>query len=237
MEIQVFRVLRNPKTRVGKGEILNPNELKKGNPVSFMMAKGYQRVLLGFLREIEFATVEDIQVPQCTSRARYLVKVVDAFVREMKNADDRKALKDQSPAQFRSRVLNPILQRQRCGVPDNEPMKVQSAVGPTDRDAREFYLTCDPLHSSEADMTLGNLLYLPSVRLSICSITLDVNREVWDAFHTNTKVLWPHRREREAGGIRGPPVLEDLHLEVIAKERYANLYKSIMPKSVRNAVF
>lgn len=235
--ITAFRAIRNPKIKEKKGEIVNPRLLIPGNGRSYTIPAGYQRVLLGLLREIDFEASEKIGDPRCTSRARYLVKVLDAFVLELRNPGDRQSLLSKRPSKFRSKVLNPILQRQRLGVLDNVPNDVRKAVGLTDDDAQRFYLSFDPLHPSEANGSVHNLLYLPSVRLSLCSISLRVDKAAWDGFHHNTQVLWRIRGAREAEGAWDHAILDDRELEVIRMEHYPHLYQNIIQRPVRTTVF
>ena len=93
--------------------------------------------------------------------------VLDLFVEELNR------IPPSAPHLFRSRVLNPILQRQLRGVSDHEPKAIRKEIkfGKDARvsiaDAASFYLAKDPLDQSLSRTMLRNLLYVWSVRLSL----------------------------------------------------------------------
>ena len=73
--------------------------------------------------------------------ATYLIKILDSFAVELPLIRGRL-----SPETWRSRVLNPLLQRQLNGVSDQEPEMVEQAVRSTPEKVARFYLGADLLN-------------------------------------------------------------------------------------------
>ena len=93
--------LLNPKPE----EVINPKPEEVMPPREYRIHAGYRRVLAGFIREIEFTTVDKVETHDCVFRGIYLIKILDHFAEELAHAPPN------SGARFRSRVLNPLLQR------------------------------------------------------------------------------------------------------------------------------
>ena len=83
---------------------------------------------------------DNVTEGNCLFRATYLLKVLDLFAKELVG------IAAELPQRWRSRVLNPILQRQLAGVLDNVPNMVELQVGRSVEEAAQFYLTVDPLN-------------------------------------------------------------------------------------------
>ena len=121
---------------------------------------------------------DNIADERLVSRAQYLTRVLDSLAKELcslpskprafKCSDGMGNMKN-APHMFRSQVLNPILQRQLRGIPDNEPTEVELAVGTSDKEVEAFYLDLDPLHPDLVMRTLRNLIYILPVRFSLAS--------------------------------------------------------------------
>ena len=96
-------------------------------------------------------------------RQAYAVKVLNLFAEELLGFQ-------QSPVTFRSRVLNPILQRYIEGVADNYLSCVESALTrgeprkATFADAVRFYLSEDPVDTRWIPSLRRNLVYIPEAR-------------------------------------------------------------------------
>ena len=93
--------LLNPKPE----EVINPEPGEVMPPREYRIHAGYRRVLAGFIREIEFTTVDKVETHDCVFRGIYLIKILDHFAEELAHAPPN------SVTRFRSRVLNPLLQR------------------------------------------------------------------------------------------------------------------------------
>jgi len=95
--------------------------------------------------------------------AAYAEETLDAFGKELFGA------KIVDPAAFRSKVLNPVLQRQLHGVPSHYTPAVRGAVAGGDRpvtirDATVFYLKNDPISPTMIPSYRRNCVYIPEVR-------------------------------------------------------------------------
>ena len=161
VEIIVRPIVRVKELTAGQRELLPHTDEERGEPTSWTIHAGYHRVLAGFLKEIAFMEKGGLKSHNCLFRATYLSKVLDLFVAELPR------VRSSTPASFRSRVLNPILQRHLRGVLDHEPELVKGEVGGTRELAGKFYLTLDPLDPTLANEVLRNLLYIWPVRLSL----------------------------------------------------------------------
>jgi hypothetical protein len=236
VKIVVSRILRPPRAVFKRGEISDFRTLMVGHQCPHVIHAGYQRVLLGLIREIEFFSVDKIEDLTCKFRAHYLVKILDAFADELQNPGDKEDILTKTPHLFRSQVLNPILQRQRLGVYDNEPNDVKKAVGAKVDDAYIFYLSADPLHSKWANLTLRNILYISSVRLSLIFFSSECHSQGWNNAHHNTKIMLTKRRLMEEQGSWVDSILDDVEIETISRERLRPLYDKLIKSSVRSGV-
>lgn len=233
MELEVCRILRNPREQIKKGEISNPHLMTTGNGKKFRINAGYRTVLLGLLREVEFESVDQVKSAKCNFRAHYLVKVLDAFAAELNNPGDRKRLLDEKPYHFRSKVLNPLLQRQMRGVSDNSPDEVEKAVGRTDDDAHVFYHGEDPLAPEGRKLAIRNLLYVPSVRLSFLVLYSQCTNKYYAIIHKNTELMRAKRLPMEAEGAWDHSILDDLEIETIKREGFlVELFQKLIEASV-----
>lgn len=232
MKIRVARILRNPRIKEDPKVICRSESYITGDAEEYSIPRAYHRVLLGFIREINFVAEDQIENPDCHFRAHYLIKVLDSFAEELKNPGDKESLKIR-PSQFRSKVLNPILQRQRRGVKDNESTDVQSVVGNTVDDAHDFYLTSDPLYAEEGHLTLRNLVYLPSVRLSYLFLHAKCPQVNWEIYHKNTELLMTHRQEMRADDTWDDSILNAVEVKMIEEEESRHLYGKMLPDPVR----
>jgi hypothetical protein len=236
VKIVVSRILRPPRAVFKRGEISDSRTLISGHQSPHLIHAGYHRVLLGLIREIEFLSVDKIEDPKCKFRAHYLVKILDAFAEELEDPGDKGYILTNTPHLFRSQVLNPILQRQRLGVYDNEPNDVKQAVGTKNNDAYIFYLTDDPLHPKWANLTLRNILYIPSVRLSLSFASSVCHSQGWNNVHHNTKLMLTKRRSMEEQGSWDDSILYDFEIETLSREHLRNLYDRLIKISVRSSV-
>ena len=100
-------------------------------------------------------------------RQSYVRQVLDAVGRELKRCG-------KGGASFRSKVLNPILQRYLRGVPDCYTPSVRAAISgdqePTITDATAFYLSQDPVDPVHIPHYRRNLIYIVESRWHLCSL-------------------------------------------------------------------
>ena len=206
-DITVSTILRNPKDLSDPKKVSDPAAWKYGNPVQYKIHTGYQRVLQGFIRETELVTHDKIIQDQVLSRANYLGKVLDLFVGELKG-------RILPPEDFRSGVLNPILQRQLRGIVDENADHVKQAVGSTLEEAAEFYLKLDPLDPRHIMMILKGLLYVTPVRLSLGYLSYACNEGQVKEISKNTALMieFANGPPQKAGGLR-PKEVEIIHAE------------------------
>ena len=233
VEIEVSRVLRNPRVQVRRGEI--SNSLITAGGKQFRIHAGYHLFLLGLLREVKFVSVDKMTNEDCNFRAHYLVKVLDAFAAELMDPD-REEILTSTPHMFRSTVLNPILQRQMRGVPDNLPEEVERAVGHEKFPAELFYHQEDPLVDDIRKKFPRNLLYLPSVRLSFGTLYTMCTDKAWENVHYNTETILAIRREEEAQGVWKDYTFNEVEREVIRMEKLSGMYQRLLENSVCAAI-
>jgi hypothetical protein len=154
----------------------------------YSIHRGYLRVIKGFLREIKLMYKERVKEHNCLFRATYLLKILDHFAQELpsiaKGAESR----------WRSRALNPLLQRQLLGVPDQEPNLVRIMVGSSKDEAAAAYLTRDPLDPSEVQNLLRRILYVWPVRWSLSYLYKKATAESYASSRENTVSLFWERR-------------------------------------------
>jgi hypothetical protein len=158
-----------------------------GESKTYKVHAGYHHLLAGMLREIEFITLDKFSTHELLFRAEYLKRVLDVFVQELAKVNPRTCTR------FRSKVLNPILQRQLRGVHDNEPDAVRNEVGESKEDAAEFYLSVDPLDPSNRNRMRHNILYIWSVRLSLAYWDMAVDEDTVQRARVNTQKVFACR--------------------------------------------
>jgi hypothetical protein len=127
----------------------------------YKIHRGYYRVLKGFLKEIDLAYSEGANDQACLFRGVYLLKILDHFTNELRerNTEDESS--------WRSRVLNPLLQRQLHGICDQDSGKIRRQVGSDAAAAAAFYLTLDPLAPDMIPRLLYGILHVSPVRWSL----------------------------------------------------------------------
>ena len=83
----IHAVIRDPRVihKDGWG-LLNPKPEEVMPPREYRIHAGYRRVLAGFIREIEFMTVDKLETHDCVFLGIYLIKVLDHFAEELAHA-------------------------------------------------------------------------------------------------------------------------------------------------------
>ena len=181
--------------------------------------RGYRRVVAGLVREIEFVSMDGITDKITLARAAYLVKILDRF------GDELLEFTKAPGPRWRSRVLNPLLQRQLRGLTDDRMEDVERAVGSSVEDAVRFYLVEDPLDPKNTLRMMHDILYIWPVRHSLACLNRGGSQHTLDGILTNTLYLmknYENAEEWEAGS------LYDYELKVIRREEITNQYKKLI---------
>jgi hypothetical protein len=187
---------------------------------------GYYGVLLGFLREIHLVNGDGVKGERSLFRAIYLLKILDHFAKELPGitVDTR--------SRWRSRALNPILQRQLRGVSDQEAGMVKAEVGKTLEAAVEFYLVRDPICPESVRWRLRNILYVFPVRWSLGHLKIAGSQENYDDAYEATTRLLSERVKVSDEDFEGK-VLCEYELEVIEQEQLKEYYVTYIMEAVR----
>ena len=241
MQLIVHKIVRDPRDNEPR-TILTQEDLVPGeNSEEYTIHAGYRRVLLGFLREVDMLGSGEVPVNEYSFRGRYIVKVLDSFVKELElHRKKPRSLTSpgvgttstaEEPHLFRSQVLNPILQRQLCGIYDNEPETVRRAVGASIEAAECFYLTLDPLHPDLARRMLKNLLYVWPVRLSLAFYSRQGTKASFNNTLINTSFLVQNRSKYPTDAW-DKSMLYDFEVETIRKESLEDVYRLLIEASV-----
>jgi hypothetical protein len=119
----------------------------------------YVRLIDQFEMEASLATVNHDHEAQ--RRVTYAIETLNALGKELSSRKD-------TGAEFRSSVLNPIMQRQVRGVQSDYGPAVRNAIAkgrtPTIYDATEFYLHLDHLDKKSIPLYRRQLIYSPEQR-------------------------------------------------------------------------
>ena len=163
-KVSISKVVLSPNLKGKEREFIVPTKKDIQHQKTVEIHRGYLRFLAGMIREIAFSTEDGITNHNCLFRAEYSVMILDRFAEELMR-------KQRAPGvRWRSRVLNPLLQRQLEGITDYEAKSVVEAVGPTVEAAARFYLTRDPLDPSNTLEMMHNILYIWPVRQSLACL-------------------------------------------------------------------
>ena len=152
-------------------------------PHTFDIHRGYLRVVVGLNREITFETEDDLKSHNCRFRSMYSMKILDHFAEELL------AIGQGPGPRWRSRILNPLLQRQLEGLTDYEAQSVEEGVGSSIEEAVKFYLVQDPLDPKNTLKMMHNILYIWPVRNSLAFINRPSSEESFRRCSGNSKLL------------------------------------------------
>jgi len=142
-------------------------------------------------------------------RAVYALKTLDKFGDELTDYKRRQL----PPAAFRSRVLTPILQRQRRGLHDGYTPCVRAGVrstaeDPSIQDATAFYLKADPTDPRWIPSYRHNLIYVPEPRWHL-GVVMGVAASDEAAIEHYNKVKENHDKIMESLRTNGVEVDKD----------------------------
>ena len=177
-------ILRVPGVPFASLEVTDPGIGEPTHTFKYEIHPGYRRVLAGFLREIDFMRSDGLMFSRVISRGIYLMKVLDRFVMELV------CMPKESLLRFRSRALNPLLQRQLRGLDDNDdPSVYRFQIGETLEDAARFYLFHDPLAPAHNELWQKNFIYNRPVRMSLSLLGTRATDEDYVASLVHTSML------------------------------------------------
>ena len=208
--------------------ILDISEEDLTRPIEYVVHAGYRPCLTAFIREIDFMVKGQNSSHNCIFRGTYLIKVLDRFLDEL---EARPRL--QAKTRFRSKVLNPILQRLMRGIIDYEASSVQVAVGDTSEESAAFYLGKDPLDESNRITMLHNSLYVWPVRNSYSFLEKgQVTQTAFDKTLNNTQFL-----NKVCSGDWTAGKLTETEMNVITDERLERIYGELIAMRVSTPWF
>ena len=136
---------------------------------TYEIPAAYHRIVCQLVAEDLHARFDSSH--ESVRRQAYAVEVLDAFGDELRELNRSNLL----PADFRSKVLTPILQRQLNGIYDAYGPSVHAAIPKegeelTIQDVTNFYLKEDPTDPIFIPTYRHNLLYLPDPRWHLGSV-------------------------------------------------------------------
>lgn len=175
---------------VVKGGLRKAIPGKLVDPLTRRIHPGYRRYLAGFLGEIQFMTKDKVSNPTVFFRGVYLKMVLVIFADELLDLPDSDGKRE-----FRSRALNPLLQRQLRGINDHHVPRVKEEVGETPEAAANFYLILDPVDEDVQWMWRGNFIYIWPVRLSFAYMSLVATEAAYQDAFDHTEMLHTHRKD------------------------------------------
>ena len=150
----------------------------------------YIRIVDQLERESTHGTHNDGH--EALRRANYAEETLDAFGRELCHRDG-------SGPGFRSKVLNPIMQRQRAGIPSHYTPHVRNSMGGrTIRHATRLYLSQDPVDPNVIPFYRRSLIYVPEVRwhLGLMMGNLDIKSTVdFNGIQENHNIIMKNLRD------------------------------------------
>jgi hypothetical protein len=148
------------KIKVGVSSKRRNKKAYKTDWKSIEVPAPYDRIVSQLLAEAAHATTDHGH--ESRRRESYALRTLDRFGEEL-------VAYTGPPHEFRSRVLTPILQRQRRGVHDAYAPSVRAAIpsetgSPNIDDVSEFYLKDDPTDPSLIQQYRRHLIYIPEAR-------------------------------------------------------------------------
>jgi hypothetical protein len=108
----------------------------RGSPIHYTIYAGYYPVIVHLEKEIRLGQKK--QRPDFYTN--YLIRILDGFGDELREGQARN-----DPARYRSKSLNPFLQRTLRGTPHNDPEAIMNSMGSDRKAVEEYYLSADPV--------------------------------------------------------------------------------------------
>ena len=200
----------------------------------------YDRIVSQLIAEHVHAQNHDSH--ESRHRANYAAKVLDVFGDELKTLNTQKL-----PATFRSKVLTPILQRQRVGLHDTYTPYVRAGINSQDHeltieDVTKFYLQTDPTDPDQIISYRRNLLYLPDSRwhlgvlLGVAAGSADAAADHYTRVRDNHDKIMKSLQEEGYGepDDGGVPPLSRTEVEAIIDEGLEDFFDEELQLVVRD---
>ena len=181
---------------------------------------------------------------EAARRGAYARRVLDAFAEELNQIKD---CSDSAMVRFRSKVLTPIVQRQKSGVPDfytpAARRGVKGSPGPlTIEEATSFYLGEDPTDPRIIPYYRRSILLLPHVRWFLGFLMKAPPDNGANEYYAN---VLDHQDSITAGLLESHPGwhrdgvlrLSSVEIECISEEGLELYFAIELQKEVSNTVF
>ena len=208
----------------------------------------YDRIVSQLLAELQYSAGQhaaEVDVLESRRRQFYARKTLYAFIKELKELGEG----DAPSANFRSKVLTPILQRQLQGVPDSYTPTVRTSISaeadgePTITDVTKFYLNDDPVDPGFIPTYRRSLLHISEARwhLSIVAGVAEM-APTPDAKHHYAKVRRNHDAIMAAISAEGfdgfdelgVPLLKSVEVKAIFDEGLQDFFEDELKHVVRD---
>ena len=206
------------------------------NGRTFVIPKGYERVLGGLRADVKRAAKDNSGIT--LFRASYAQAVLDQFAAELRST---KKPSDELGKGWRSIVLNPLLQRQLHGYPDNEaPMLGKHFEGLEGADletaVNAFYLSRDPLAPEEQPALRRGILYITEARWFLgAGAQIREDDAHYESCKRNTDELYD--RLAESGDDSQDGGLQEFELVTISGEFLEKYYKQDAVDAVSGGIY
>lgn len=193
----------------------------------------YARIIHQFSCEEAHASVNFGH--EAVRRRTYVQQMLDEFGRELESFEGE-------GADFRSKVLTPVLQRQLNGVPDAYAPFIRRAIspnhgpaGPTLDEITSFYLGIDPLDPKCIPSYRRNLVYIWEARWHLAYIMGKVsmrNRRKYELFLLNHEIIMGSLQSRPPQTDQRVPPLDCAEVVALVSEEIVEFFGPERKKAV-----
>ena len=192
-------------------------------PTSAFVPTAYAGVIDQFVAEWEHATEDNAH--EALRRQAYVEEMLDLVALELLSYDGDRA-------EYRSKILTPVLQRHLCGIPDAYGPTVRRAMqaegkSPTIREVTKFYLNADPVDPIWIPSYRYGAIRIPELRWYVKVLVDGPEAGVIGDVHVHRNVMRNQelmmQRMAEAGDSDdvepGVPRLTAIEVEIIICEQ------------------
>ena len=209
----------------------NGDPYTKGSKV-YVIHWGYARILAGLKADVKQMEIESNESGNILFCGTYAQNILNQFAIELKDTDSPSC--DHGP-NWRSYILNPLLQRQLRGYSDHEApmlaMEFKGLEGEALRIAIDtFYLSRDPLAPAEQASLRRGILYVTEYRWFLGSNAV-MRKDI-----AHYEVCWATTNNLYARLAQSNPQedrLQQFKLTVISSEYLEQYYKADAEAAVR----
>jgi hypothetical protein len=199
--------------------------------LTYTVHKGYLRVLAGLNADISHGPVH--KSGNAYFRMTYAQFVIDKLATELEDSGPKKG----SEASWRSKILNPILQRQLNGYHDHEAPMLKAHFDGLEgaelqTEINKFYLSQDPLAALVQPALRRGILYVTEPRWFL-GINDDKRKDSkhYDFCRANTTTILSELSEQE-----DRPVLQAHEVCLIVLENLEDYYREDAQHAVSSTV-